>query len=271
MSGDVVVAEARGDGRGDEESDEQRGRPHDEATADHRVVADSRHVGPRGGAGDADGAADHDDVGQRRRELGGHGSPRRSGDSEIEAVDEQELEQEVQHVGGDRDDERGARVLDPAQVAGAGEGQQQEGCADDADAQVLDRERVRVRRRAHHVDDDRREDEPEDGEEHPEPGREPQPVDTEMGSCSTVAGAGLARDRGGGRVGEEVEDAERGGEDRPRDGEAGELRGPEVTDDRGVGEEVQRLRDQREERGNGQACDLAVVGAAPGDPHCGGR
>jgi hypothetical protein len=40
-----------------------------------------------------------------------------------------------------------------------------------------------------------------------------------------------------------------------------------MSDDRGVGEQEQRLGDQREERGHGQAHDLAVVGTGEAHPN----
>ena len=56
------------------------------------------------------------------------------------------------------------------------------------------------------------------------------------------------RDLRGRPVLEEVEDRERPAEDREGDAERRELRAPEVTDDRGVDEEVERLRRERAQR-----------------------
>ena len=80
---------------------------------------------------------------------------------EVEAVHEEQLDQEVGDVGGDRDHEGRARVLHPAEVAGAREREQQRGRTEDADAEVGDRVRGDVGRRAHHVDDRGRERETE--------------------------------------------------------------------------------------------------------------
>ena len=63
-----------------------------------------------------------------------------------------------------------------------------------------------------------------------------------------------------GAVREEVEDAEGGRQDRPGDGETGERFGAEAPNDRGVGEHIQRLGDERPERGQRQAPDVPVVG-----------
>ena len=71
----------------------------------------------------------------------------------------------------------------------------------------------------------------------------------------------MARDAGGGAVGEEDAQADDGLEDDRGDAEAGELGRAEVADDRGVGEQEERLGDEREEGRDGEAQDLAV---APG-------
>ena len=82
-----------------------------------------------------------------------------------------------------------------------------------------------------------------------------------------LAGTDLAGDGGGRRVGEEVEDGERRGEHGAGDGEAGELAGPELADDRGVDEHVERFGRERPERRQREPPDLGVVGAAPGRQH----
>ena len=181
-------------------------------------------------------------------------------DAEVEHVHEEQLDHEVDGVGEHRDDERGRGVLHAAQVAGAREREEQRRRAENADAQVGDRERRHGRRRAHHVDDRRRERDAEHREQQAESDREPAPVDAALGRVLPVAGAELAGDARGRRVREEVEDAERGGEHRPRHREAGEGAGAEVPDDGGVGQQVERLGGQRAERGHGQAGDLPVVG-----------
>jgi hypothetical protein len=65
--------------------------------------------------------------------------------------------------------------------------------------------------------------------------------------------------------GEEDAQPDDGLEDDRGDAEAGELRGAEVADDSGVGEQEERLGDEREEGGDGQAQDLAI-GLAVGRP-----
>jgi hypothetical protein len=70
-------------------------------------------------------------------------------------------------------------------------------------------------------------------------------------------------------VGEEVEDEERGGEDRAGDGEPPELGRAQVPDDRGVDEDVERFGRQGAERGDGEPQDLPVV--PPGGRLSGGQ
>ena len=64
--------------------------------------------------------------------------------------------------------------------------------------------------------------------------------------------------RCGGAVGEEDAEPDGGLEHDGGDAEPGQLRRAEVADDGGVGEQEQRLGDQRQEGGEGQAQDLAV-------------
>jgi hypothetical protein len=63
----------------------------------------------------------------------------------------------------------------------------------------------------------------------------------------------------GRRIGQEVAQRNHRGEQRRRQRERGELNRADVTDDRRVGEQVQRFCGERPERGQGKAQDLAVV------------
>ena len=80
-----------------------------------------------------------------------------------------------------------------------------------------------------------------------------------LGRALAVAGADAAGDRGGRAVGEEVEDAERHAEHGAGDAEPAERPGAEVPDDRGVGQDVERLGRERAERRDREPQDLAVV------------
>ena len=164
-------------------------------------------------------------------------------------------------VAGDGDEQRRTRVLQAAEHAGRGEHDQQRGGAEEGDARGRSR---RARRRADPasktptrtgVSDD-----PADGRDGADDHRQPDAVDALGERAAQVAGAEVARDAGGGAVGEEDAQADDGLQDDRRDAEAGELGGAEVTDDRGVGEQEERLGDEGEEGRDGQAQDLAVDG-----------
>ena len=64
---------------------------------------------------------------------------------------------------------------------------------------------------------------------------------------------------------------EAGGQHDAGDGEPGQRPGPEVADDRGVDEHVERLGDEGPERRHGEPQDLAVVRAAAGAGRAAGR
>ena len=84
------------------------------------------------------------------------------------------------------------------------------------------------------------------------------PGDAVFGGAAFVAGAEVTGHDRGRAVGQEVEDAERRGEHRAGDTEPAELMRAEVPDDRGVGEDVQRLGDQRAERRHRKPQDLPI-------------
>ena len=74
-----------------------------------------------------------------------------------------------------------------------------------------------------------------------------------------VAGAEVPGDDARRAVGEEDEDAGARDEGGARDAEPGELGRAEVADDRGVGEQEERLGDEREEGRDREPEDLAAV------------
>ncbi len=94
---------------------------------------------------------------------------------------------------------------------------------------------------------------------------EPGAVDAEGQRAAEVARSEPAGHAGGGAVGEEDAQPDRGLQHRGRDAEPGELRGAEMADHRGVGEQEERLGHERQEGRDGQPHDLAVV--APVRPH----
>jgi hypothetical protein len=81
-------------------------------------------------------------------------------------------------------------------------------------------------------------------------------------SAASPSGASDLRRR---PVLEEVEDREEPAEDREGDAESGELGPSEMTDDRSVDEEIERLRSEGAQRGEREPHDLAVVRRA--QPH----
>jgi hypothetical protein len=79
-----------------------------------------------------------------------------------------------------------------------------------------------------------------------------------------VAGAQQPAHRRGRAVGQEHEHRVEAEQQARRDGQAGELGRAQVPDDGGVGEDVDRLGDQRAERRHRQPGDLPVVAAVEG-------
>ncbi len=262
LRSDGVVADARRDRGGREQRDEQRRRAHDQPAPDAGVVPHAGRVRAQRGVGPARGTGDDQEVGERGAVLGEDRAPRRTLDAEVERVDEEQLDREVGDVGHHGDDERGRGVLHAAQVARTGEREQERGRPEDADAQVVDREGRHAGARAHHVDDERRRHEAEHGQCQSQAQREPAAVDSALGRVLAAARPELAGHPRGRAVGEEVEHAERRRQHRAGDGQTGERAGAEVPDDRGVGEEVQRLGRQGTQRRDGEAGDLPVVRTA---------
>ena len=104
----------------------------------------------------------------------------------------------------------------------------------------------------------------EQGRQQPDADREPHPVDPLGERAAQVPGTEVAGDAGGGAVGQEDAQADRGLQDGAGDAEARQRCRAEVADDRRVGQQEQRLGDQREEGGDSQPPDLAVRGGAHG-------
>ena len=101
---------------------------------------------------------------------------------------------------------------------------------------------------------------PDDGDDRTESDREPEAVDPLGQGAAQVTGAQEAGDAAGRAVGQEDAEPDHGLQDRRGDAETGELRGAEVADDGGVGEQEERLGDQGQERRDRQSQDLAVAG-----------
>ena len=118
----------------------QGDRAHDQRDRGVGRGQDAAAVGAQGCALTARGAHDDGQQGGRAGDLGQHRPDGRPGDPEpvegADAVDQQQVERDVEAVAGDRDDERGAGVLQPAQDPGRGEHDQQRDGAEEGDPQV---------------------------------------------------------------------------------------------------------------------------------------
>ena len=207
----------------------------------------------------------HDDDERRAHpQLRDRRPPRRPRDPPVEAVDEEQLEEDVRDVAGDEDDERRAQVGDAAEVALRPECEERGREPDRGDAQVRDGEVRRLALSAHERDELRRERGHQRRDRDAEGEREPDRLRAEPARGLRLSRSAGARDLRGRPVLQEVEDREDAAEDGERDAERRELRPAEVADDRGVDEEVERLRRERAQRRKREAEDLAVVpGAQP--------
>jgi hypothetical protein len=246
---------------GDEEGAEQRRRAHRDVRADPHQRPDPRPLRPLPARSPL-----HRDEGGAHPRLRDHGAPGRAGQAPAEAVDEQDLEDDVHRVRGDEDLQRRAQVGDPAQVALTRGREHEEGRAERGQPQVQDGPVGDLPLTAHRPYGDRGERDRQREDREPDEQAQPQRLGAHQRRLPLLARAVQPRDVGGRAVGEEVEDREGGGEHRRRDREGGELRRPEVPDDRGVDEHVQRLGGERAERGHGEGEDPAVVRGAQHSP-----
>ncbi|GAA2930711.1 hypothetical protein GCM10020221_28160 [Streptomyces thioluteus] len=178
------------------------------------------------------------------------------------AVDEGEVEHAVGGEAADGDVQRRAGVLQAAQYAGGREDGEHGRDAERADPQIGDGVRGGVRRGAEEVDEAGCGGQGGQREGRAEQQGEPDAVHALPDGGRQVPGADAARDGRGGGVGEEDEDADGGGEQRGGHGETGELAGPEVAHDGGVGQHEEGLGDECAEGGHGEREDLAVESAA---------
>ena len=127
------------------------------------------------------------------------------------------------------------------------------------DPHVRDRVAGRVAVTAHQLDDLRCKRDDDGRDRDPEAEREPERLRAEPIRDPPLARPGGAPHLRRRPVLEEVEEAEEPREDRCRDRERRQLRPAEMTDDRRVDEDVERLRGERTEGGEGETEDLAVV------------
>ncbi len=162
----------------------------------------------------------------------------------------------------------GVRVsCSPRSIAGGGQHHQQRRGPEEGDPQVRRRRACDGGVGAEETDQLLGEEHPGHGDQRADQHRQPDPVDA-LGECAPeVAGPEQAGHRGGGAVGEEDAEPDRGLEHDRRYAQPGQRLGAEVADDGGVGEQEERLGDEGEEGRDRQAHDLAVVGVGEGHPN----
>jgi hypothetical protein len=263
MGGEVDLGVPAGDGGGvgaDEEARPQGQGAQDEGYAGAGGRGDAPSVRDEGRPLAAGGSDDDGDQDAGARQLCEHRAEGGPGDAEVEAVDEDDVEDDVGHVAADGDLQGGPGVLQSAEHTGGGQHQQQRGRAEDGDLEVGRGLVADGRAGAEELDQRAREHGSDHGDGRPDQDREPAPVDALGQRRPAVPGAEMPGDACGGAVGEEDAQADQGLEHGAGDPEAGELGGAEVSDDHRVGEQEQRLGHQREEGRHGQPQDLAVSG-----------
>jgi hypothetical protein len=253
------VALPGGDRRRHHEHDLQRQRAHEEPDGRGRGRAQACPVEPQADPGPASPAPDHHEVRGRASGLGDDRARRGPGQAPVQPEDEHHVQADVRGVRGDGHRQRRPGVLQPAQHTGPGEDHQHGRRAEQADAQVRHRTAAHGRRGAEDTRDLRRE-RPAHGE-HDDPDRrgQPDPVDALPDRFRPPAGADLARDRGRGPVGQEDRDVDERAQRLAGDPEAAERDRADPADDRRVGQQEQRLGDQRAERGHREPQDVPVL------------
>ena len=215
-------------------------------------------IGPQRDTVPSHRAGDHEEEDGRARPLRDHRGHGRGADPEIEPVDEQDLEPEVQHARTDGDEEWGAGVLEPADVPRTGQREQQRRDSRRAQPQVDLGVGGDVAVGTDETHERPGQDGGHDRQRHRQQRGEPEPLHPLMRGLALVAGADEPGDRAGRPVGEEDEHGVAGEQDRRCDSQSTQLRCAEMADDGGVGEQVQRLGDQRPEGGNGESEDLPI-------------
>ena len=204
--------------------------------------------------------------GRAHARLRDHGSPGRAGEPPVEAVDEQDLEHDVRQVRHHDDLQRPPQVRDAAQVALARQSDQRERQAARADAQIEDRQAAGPVAAAEGMYRGLRERQREQEQHDADARGQPEGLGRQPPGHHLLARPVVASHLRGGAVGQEVEEREAAGEQRGGQRQRGQLRGAEVADDRGVGQDVERLGGKCAERGERERQDLAVVRGAPEHP-----
>ena len=187
-----------------------------------------------------------------------------------ERIDEHQVQR---HVGDRREpgrEQRGAGVLQSSQGSRRGEHDEHRGEAEQADAQVGHGVRMSAFRGPQQVDEPGGEGDTQCGQGDPDAQPQPDAVHTLGVRASQVTGSCEAGHRRGCAMREEDAEEHRIEQHSRRDAEPGQLSGAEVTDDRAVGEQEERLGEEGAERRQSQTQDLRVVPASRGGPLGGG-
>ncbi len=261
VRGHLGVTDPRSDRGGRREGQEQRPGAHDQVGANRARGAQLDEIGPGRRIRRAHVAANDGEIGECGRDLRDDRSPGRARDAEMHAVDEDELEDEIRGVCTQRDGERRAGVLQASEITRSRERDHHERRAEQRDAQIRARVRRHPSRRTHRRDDRPTERQPHGREDHSEAEREPYAGHAVLGGRLRISRADAARDGCRRAVRQEIEDPEGDTQDGSGDAETGQRQGPEMPDDRRVGQHVQRLGRERAERRNCEAQDLTVVRA----------
>ena len=183
---------------------------------------------------------------------------RRADQPPMQAVDEQQLQRDVDDVRRDDHDQRPAQVADAALIALPRHRDQRARKPDAADPQKRRRHRTDATGPAEHADRDRRQRGGERCHRHADQQRHPQRLRRDCAGAVAFAGAVEARDLGRDAVDQEIAERRQRVEQRARERQRRQLRGAEVADDRGVDQQVQRFGGERAERGQRQREDLPV-------------
>ena len=203
-------------------------------------------------------ATDGDEERQPGHDLHEDASTAPSPHAPVEAEHEEDLEHEVDPVGGEQDHQRCAVVGGAALDALGAERQQHERQAEGGDPQVRDGEVEHVAVAAEPAAD-RRGGDDDDGRQHDaDDRRQPHRLHADVGGVVGSTGTEAPRHPLGRAVGEEVaagdDEAEHGG----GEGQPAELGRPQAPDDRRVDEHVQRLGRQAPQRRQRQPDDPPI-------------
>ncbi len=216
MSGQIGITESGCDSDGDGETASQRGSADEEIGACAGESSDDAPVRaePHGMFGDCPG--DPHEVRHCSDPLGDDGRERRRADPEVETEDQHDLDDEVEHGGSDRNIERPFGVLEAAEIADPGEGQQHCREAEERDPEIDLRIDGGFALSAHQLDQWVPAEVADAGDDNTDNEGKPQALHRLVSGLPVLAGAQQTGDRRGGAVGEEDENGEGDQQERRR-------------------------------------------------------